>query len=203
MDNLNLVSYLIFFVTIIVSLIGIYSRGGFLNRGVLHPYSVVHQKKYYMIITSGFLHADMMHLMFNMLTFFFFAFQLETMIGSLNFFFLYFASLIISNISSIVKNKNNYAYRSVGASGAISGVLFSYIMLNPSARIAIIFFPIGIPAPIFGVLYLAYCWWAAKKSEDFINHEAHFWGALAGVIITIILIPDAIKYFLDYTRNMF
>jgi membrane associated rhomboid family serine protease len=203
MDNLNLASYLIFFVTILVSLVGIYSRGGFLNWGVLHPYSVVHHKKYYMIITSGFLHADMMHLMFNMLTFYFFAFQLETMIGSLNFFFLYFASLIISNISTIIKNKNNYTYRSVGASGAISGVLFSYILLNPSARIAIIFFPSGIPAPIFGVLYLAYCWWAAKKSEDFINHEAHFWGALAGVITTIFLIPDAIEFFLNSLKYMF
>lgn len=196
MENLNLASYLIFFVTIIVSLIGIYSRSSFADRGILHPYSVVHYKKYYMIITSGFLHADMMHLMFNMLTFYFFAFQLETMIGSINFFLLYFASLIISNISTIVKNKDNYAYRSVGASGAISGVLFSYILLNPSARIAIIFFPIGIPAPIFGVLYLAYCWWAAKKSEDFINHEAHFWGALAGIFLTIILVPDAIEIFL-------
>lgn len=196
MENLNLASLLIFFVTIIVSLIGIYSRSSFSERGILHPYSVVHYKKYYMIITSGFLHADMMHLMFNMLTFYFFAFQLETMIGSINFLLLYFASLVISNISTIIKNKDNYSYRSVGASGAISGVLFSYILLNPSARIAIIFFPIGIPAPIFGVLYLAYCWWAAKKSEDFINHEAHFWGALAGIFLTIILVPDAIDLFL-------
>ncbi len=195
MENLNLASFLIFFITIIISLVGIYSHGGFAEKGLLHPYSVVHHKKYYMIITSGFLHADMMHLMFNMLTFYFFAFQLETMIGTLNFFFLYFASLIISNISTIIKNKDNYYYRSVGASGAISGVLFSYIMLNPEARIGIIFFPIGIPAPIFGVFYLAYCWWAAKKSQDFINHEAHFWGALAGVIITIFLIPNVIEIF--------
>lgn len=197
METLNLASYIIFFATIVASLVGIYSRTGFGERGVLHPYSVVHHKKYYMIITSGFLHADMMHLMFNMLTFYFFAFQLELIIGSVNFFFLYFSSLIISNISTIIKNKNNYGYRSVGASGAISGVLFSYIMLNPGARIGIIFFPIGIPAPIFGVLYLAYCWWAAKKSQDFINHEAHFWGALAGVILTIILIPDVIEHFLN------
>lgn len=196
-DNMNLVSLLIFFVTIIVSLIGIYSRSGFGERGVLHPYSVVHYKKYYMIISSGFLHADMMHLMFNMLTFYFFAFQLEEMIGSINFFFLYFGSLILSNISTIVKNKDNYGYRSVGASGAISGVVFSYIMLKPTASIGILLFPMGIPAPIFGVLYLAYCWWAAKKSQDFINHEAHFWGALAGAVITIFLVPDAIGYFLN------
>ncbi|MFW5701608.1 MAG: rhomboid family intramembrane serine protease, partial [Bacteroidota bacterium] len=124
--------------------------------------------------------------------------KLEMVLGTIGFLILYFASLVLSDISTVVRQKDNPHYRSVGASGAISGVLFSFVLFAPYSKIMIFFIPIGIPAPIFAALYLAYCHFAAKRGDDFVNHDAHFWGALAGVIVTIILVPEVVPYFLDY-----
>lgn len=187
----------IFIGTILVSIYTLYFNRKLLDRLILHPWSVVRQKKYHLVITSSFVHADLMHLMFNMITFYYFAFYLEVIIGSLNFLILYFGAMIVSDISTIIKHRNDYDYRSLGASGAISGVLFSFIMFTPTTPLYILFIPIGIPAFVFGPLYLLYCWWASKKSMDYINHEAHLWGAVAGVIITAILEPKVIPYLIN------
>jgi len=181
--------------TIAISLYALYGKSNLMNLWVMHPWSMINRNRWYTIITSGFLHADMPHLMFNMLTFYFFAFKLEYIIGSWRFALIYFGSMILSDVTTIIKQRENYEYRSLGASGAISGVLFSYILFAPRERIGVFLLPIGIPAPIFGVLYLAYCYWASKRSYDNVNHEAHLWGALAGIIITVILIPPVIDYF--------
>ena len=132
-----------------------------------------------------------------MLTFYFFAFNLESITGTIDFLIIFFISLVLSNISTIIKHKNNPNYRAVGASGAISGVVFSAILFNPGAKMGIMFFPVPIPAPIFGLLYLAYCFFAARNSSDDINHDAHFYGALAGIIVTLILFPSVLPYFLN------
>jgi membrane associated rhomboid family serine protease len=136
-----------------------------------------------------------MHLAFNMLTFYFFAFQLEAELGSIKFFVLYIGSMVLADVTSIIKNYNDPEYRSLGASGAISGVLFSYILFKPNAQLGILFFPIPIPASIFALLYLAFCYFASKKQYDMVNHEAHFWGAVAGVILTTAMEPNAINIF--------
>ncbi|MGA2298668.1 MAG: rhomboid family intramembrane serine protease [FCB group bacterium] len=187
---------LIFVVTIGISLLCLYGKNNLYERLLLHPWSIAKKNTWYMFITSGFVHADIPHLMFNMLSFMFFAFTLEQIIGSLYFVIIYFISLILSNVSTVIKHRNDFGYRAVGASGAISGVLFSYILFEPTSKIMVFFIPIGIPAPIFALLYLAYCFFAAKKAADSINHEAHLWGALAGLILTIILIPDILPYFI-------
>jgi membrane associated rhomboid family serine protease len=190
------VAIITFLVTIGFSLYAMYRNHSLYERFILHPYSIIHQRKWYQLITSGFLHADMPHLIFNMLTFYFFAFRLETIIGSIRFFIIYFGCLILSDLSTVFKQKNNYGYRAVGASGAISGVLFSYILFDPTTRLYMFFVPIGIPAPIFAILYLAYCYYASRNSQDFINHEAHLWGAVAGILLTVIQIPAVVPYFL-------
>jgi membrane associated rhomboid family serine protease len=132
-----------------------------------------------------------------MFTFFAFAFNLEQMMGSWRFGLLYFLGLILSDIPTIFKYKDNFNYNSLGASGAISAVLFSFILYNPMSKIYIMFIPIGIPAVVFGGLYLIYCAYASKNSRDGINHDAHFFGALTGLIFTIIFVPGILQNFIS------
>lgn len=167
------------------------------GKFMLHPYSVYRKNKLYTLITSGMIHSDWMHLIFNMMTFFFFAFSLEAQIGSWRFGLIYFLSLILSDIPSVLKHKDDFWYNSLGASGAISGVLFSYILFYPLSKLYLFFIPIGIPAVLFGGLYLIYCVYASKQSRDNINHDAHFFGALTGIIITILIIPGIVPHFLS------
>src|SRR5690606_27542384 len=140
----------------------------------------------YTVLTSGIIHRDWMHLAFNMLTFFFFAFPLEALLASLSswghiqFLLIYVVSLILSDITTVIKEKNNYGYHSLGASGAISAVLIIYILFNPKTSLLLFFTPIPIPAVIDGPLFLAHGVWAASAARDSINHDPHFYGAWAG-----------------------
>jgi membrane associated rhomboid family serine protease len=131
-----------------------------------------------------------------MFTFFFFAFSLEGALGHWQFGFLYIASMVLSDLPTVAKHKNDYGYRSLGASGAISAVVFSYILFNPLDSMYLMFLPIPIPAIIFGVLYLVYCSYASKRGLGNINHDAHFFGALSGLMITIILKPGIAPEFI-------
>jgi len=188
---------IIFLLTIGISLYTLFRDQQLLYKLMLRPYSFWNEKQYYQIITSGFLHADLMHLLFNMFTFYFFAFYLESALGTLIFLIIYVASLILSSVSTIIKKKNDYSYASLGASGAISGVVFAYALINPTSSLYIMPIPFPIPAYIYGVLYLVWSYYASKKSHDMINHEAHFWGAITGIIIVIILVPSVIQNFIN------
>jgi len=188
------VACIIFAVTIAISLFAFYNDDLY-TRFILQPYRVSKGKYLYTLITSGFIHADWMHLLFNMMTFYFFAFNLEKTIGHWEFGLLYGLSLILSDIPTVVKHKNDFWYRSLGASGAISAVVFSAILFRPLDGMSLMFLPISIPAVLFGVLYLVYCSYASKKGIGNINHDAHFFGALSGVLITIILIPQVVPFF--------
>lgn len=190
------VAVTIFAITIVISLYTLYKNNKLYFDWILSPPKVYYEKKYYLLLTSGFLHADLMHLMFNMLTFYFFGFQLEQVIGSVNFLIIYIVSLLLSSIPTVIKEKNNYGYGSVGASGAISGILFASIMLMPTTGIMIFPLPIPLPAWVFGILYLLWSYFAAKRAQDNINHDAHFYGAITGVIMMIILIPGIISHFI-------
>jgi membrane associated rhomboid family serine protease len=132
-----------------------------------------------------------------MLSYYFFAFSLSEFVGGSKFLLIYLGSLIIANIPSLVKHKHEQDYRSIGASGAISGVIFSYILFSPMSKMMIYPVPVPLPAYIFAVLYLAWSYFAARQARDFVNHDAHFWGALAGVILTLILRPDSLSIFLS------
>lgn len=189
------VASIIFLFTIITSIYA-FNDATLYGKFMLHPYSVSRKHKLYTLITSGLIHADWMHLIFNMMTFYFFAFQLEAMIGSLRFGAVYFFALILSDIPSVLKHKDDMWYNSLGASGAISGVLFSFILFQPFSSMIIFPIPIPIWAIIFGPLYLVYCVYASKQSRDNINHDAHFFGALAGMIITVLVVPGTIPHFL-------
>ncbi|RYG10882.1 MAG: rhomboid family intramembrane serine protease [Chitinophagaceae bacterium] len=193
--NIAPVASIIFVFTIITSLYAFYDNSVY-GKFMLHPYSVSKGQNVYTLITSGLIHADWMHLFFNMFTFVAFAFTLERLMGSWQFGLLYFLGLVLSDIPTVFKHKDNFHYNSLGASGAISAVLFSYILFNPMSKIFIMFIPIGIPAVVFGILYLIYCAYASRNSRDHINHDAHFFGALTGLIFTIIFVPGIIQNFI-------
>jgi len=178
----------ILIITVLISLYGLFLNHHFLDECLLHPYSIFRKSKYYTLITSGFVHANMGHLIFNMITFFFFAFTLERVyIGTTSFVLLYLISMVLSDIPTIIKNRNNPSYYSLGASGAISAVLFCWIVYSPLSKISMMFIPIGIHAFIFGPLYLVYCTVASKQSFGNINHDAHFYGAITGIVFAFIL----------------
>jgi len=198
MQNLfqgNPVASLIFFATIIISLLGFQRDSILRDKFILHPWGLTRGQRIYSIVMHGFIHADYMHLAFNMITFYFFAFYLEARAGHLNFAVIYFGSLIISVLSTIYKHKNDFDYRSLGASGAVSGVILSAVIYEPASRIYLFFFPVGIPSPIFALLYIAYSYYASKKRYGNIAHEAHLWGAIAGIALTVLLYPTSIVEF--------
>ncbi|MCT1531134.1 rhomboid family intramembrane serine protease [Sphingobacterium daejeonense] len=196
------VASFIFALTIGLS-IYVFSKPELYGKWMLHPYTVYRDKsRWYLMLTSGLIHKDWMHLIFNMITFYYFGFGLEQIfveisgsMGHLLFALLYIVSLILSDIPTVIQQKNNYHYHSLGASGAISAVLFSYILFNPKMMLGI-FMIIPMPAYIFAFVYLAYCIWASKNSNDGINHDAHLFGALTGLVFTIIAYPWVIKHFI-------
>lgn len=173
------------------------------GKFMLHPYSVSRKKKIYTLLTSGLIHANWMHLIFNMFTFFFFAFKLEQTVGHWQFAVIYIVGMVLADLPSVSKHKNDFWYNSLGASGAIAAVLFSYILYYPMSTLMIFPLPIPIWACLFGVLYLIYCAYMAKNARDHINHDAHFYGAVAGVTITILLEPRIIPHFLSSLMSAF
>ena len=140
---------------------------------------------------SGFVHADLMHLIFNMMTFYFFAFPLERYMGTMPFIVLYFAGLLISHAGTYYNQRRNPEYACLGASGAISAVLFAAIVYFPEQSLIILPIPIPIPAPLFAVLYLAYTYYASKNPQGRINHDAHLGGAITGLLFVAVTEPRA------------
>ncbi|MHC0446309.1 rhomboid family intramembrane serine protease [Flavobacterium sp. 3-218] len=141
------------------------------------------------MLSSGFLHVDMMHLIFNMLTLYFFAPVVLGWLGNFSFILVYFGSLIFGSLLTMLFHKNDYSYRAVGASGAVTGVLYSAILLQPDMMLGI-FFVIPMPAYLFGILYLLYSIYGMKAKNDNIGHTAHFGGAIGGYLITLIKVPS-------------
>lgn len=170
------------------------------------PYYVRERKQYYRFLTSGFLHADYMHLFFNMLTLWFFGRTIEAAFviifgGKLHFILLYVLGLVLPDISTYFKYKDTYGYRSIGASGAVSAILFSAILLSPWSWIGVFFIPV--PAIVYGVLFLAYSVYMSKRGGDGINHDAHFWGAVLGIVYPLIFKPELGKLFLQQFLSFF
>ena len=190
----------IFIATIATSLIALYGSPKLLDKCLFRPYWLVRRKQYETLVTSGFVHADLMHLIFNLMTFYFFGFNLERAIGPVAFSVLYFAALLISHAGTYYKQRNNPQYASLGASGAISAVLFAAILYFPDQSLIIFPIPLPIPAPLFGVLYLAYTWYQSKNSQDRINHDAHLGGAMTGLLFVALTEPAVYGYFF---RNLF
>ncbi|MBK1440531.1 rhomboid family intramembrane serine protease [Parapedobacter sp. ISTM3] len=194
------VASIIFAFTIVTS-IYTFSNHQLFGRFMLHPYSISKGRKLYTLLTSGLIHRDWGHLLFNMLTFYFFGFPLEMLLASLStwghvqFAVIYILGLVLSDVGTVVKERNNPVYYSLGASGAICAILFSFILFDPKMMLGVFFF-IPMPAWIFGILFLGYCVWASRNARDSINHDAHFYGAVFGIILTILFYPGVIQHFI-------
>lgn len=144
------------------------------------------------MVTSGFLHGDMGHLFFNMFTLYMFAPVVISYFGSASFFLIYMASLIFGSLLTLLMHKNDYSYRAIGASGAVIGILYSAILINPSMNLYLFFIPIPIPAYVFGIGYLLYSIYGMKAKNDNIGHTAHFGGAIGGYLITLLKEPTMV-----------
>ncbi|WP_264559025.1 rhomboid family intramembrane serine protease [Flavobacterium sp. N2270] len=144
------------------------------------------------MLTSGFLHGDLMHLAFNMLTLYFFAPIVIDTFGNLNFLYVYFISLVAGSLLTMYFHKNEYYYRAVGASGAVTGIIYSSILLYPEMTLGL-FFIIPIPGYLFGIGYLLYSIYGMKAKNDNIGHTAHFGGAIGGYLFTLIKEPSLIE----------
>ena len=169
-----------------------------LERAVFRPYLIARGSGYWRLLTSGFVHADLAHLLFNLITFYSFAFTLERVIGTLRFISLYFCGLLVSGIGTCIKHRDEPNYASLGASGAILAVLFASIVYFPRSRLLILPIPIPIPAPLFAVLYLAWSYYSARNSKDRINHDAHIAGALTGIAFVALTDPQSFVALLRY-----
>lgn len=189
---------LLIIATIIISLTAWFIYPQYQIDGMLYPYQVVKNKKWYQLLSSGFLHADFMHLAFNMLTLYFFGPYLEQIMGPVGFVGLYLSSIVIANLPTVFKQKDNPKYASLGASGAVEAVIFAFILFSPLSKIYLFIIPIGVPAVLFGFLFIAYSMYASKKQLGNINHDAHIGGAVYGIVFTMIFYPESISIFLSH-----
>jgi len=178
---------------VVVSMLGLKAAPQLIERNLLRPYQVVRGKSICTLITHGFVHADFGHLLFNSLTLFFFGPKLEWDIGSSRFVLLYLIGLAVSGLGTVMKHRNDPAYASLGASGAILAVLFASIVYHPLDDIYL-YFAIRIPAVLYAFGFLAYTWWASKQNRDRINHDAHLDGALTGLIFVGVTDYDAWRH---------
>jgi membrane associated rhomboid family serine protease len=172
------------------------------RKWIMNPYKVSRENQYYRFITSGFIHADWMHLIFNMIALYSFGRNLEYYLMGLtgsNYLFyyliMYVMALIISEIPTYMKHRNNPGYNSLGASGAVSAVIFACVIMNPLSWLSFFFIPM--PAFIFGFAYLIYSYTASKRGIDGINHDAHFYGAVFGILFIGLLNPSSIPGFFE------
>ena len=187
MGNLSLVTIVIIAANVIISYKG-FEDYGFFERYKFNVGGIKRGEQIRMV-SSGFLHADMQHLLFNMLTLYFFADVVIADLGSFSFIIIYICSLILGSLLSLYFHKNEFHYSAVGASGAVTGVLYSAILLDPNMSLYMFFIPIPIPAYIFGIGYLLYSIYGMKNRVGNIGHDAHFGGAIGGYIVTLILAP--------------
>ncbi len=187
---MNLVLLIIIAITVITSFKG-FGDESFFRKYEFHIGSI-RAGEHIRMITSAFLHADIGHLFFNMLTLYFFAPVVIGHFDSLSFLIIYAGSLIAGSLFTLYFHKNDYYYRAIGASGAVTGVLYAAILLQPNMSLYLFFIPIPIPAYLFGIGYLLYSIYGMKAKNDNIGHTAHFGGAIGGYIITIAKAPNMV-----------
>ena len=179
----NLVVIAIIVINVLFSWKG-FEDNSFFRKYEFHIGSILSGEQWRMI-SSGFLHVDWLHLGFNMFALYSFGDVVVSYFGIFSFVLIYFSSLILGNLLTFYFNKNNYSYRAVGASGAVTGIIYSAILLFPYNNVYLFFIPIGIPAYIFGFIYLLYSIYGMKSQSDNIGHSAHIGGAIAGYILTL------------------
>ena len=163
-----------------------------LNRLILWPPAIDRRREYDRLLGHGFIHADGVHLAVNMLTLYSFGAVMEgfftARIGMVGYFVFYLSAIVVAILPSYTRHRHDSGYRSLGASGAVSAVLFSSVLLSPWSKL-LLFFIVPMPAIVFAVLYVGYSMWMEKRGGDNINHSAHLWGALYGVAFTLLIEP--------------
>ncbi|BDD03371.1 rhomboid family intramembrane serine protease [Aureibacter tunicatorum] len=188
-------TYAILIITVLVSFYA-FKRYDIVNRLLFRPYLIKQTGQYDRFLTSGFIHGDTVHLLFNMITFYFFGGTAEHIFkqffgeaGTIYFGLFYLLGIIVANIPTFIKEMNNPNYGALGASGAVSAVLFFTILFSPTSTIYVYFFPIK--AWLFGILYIAYTIYSSQNRRDNINHDAHLWGAVFGIIVGCLIDTSA------------
>jgi len=190
MENISL-TILLIVSNGIITLIG-FSNPSFYSKLLFHIGSIRHHNEYYRLFTSGFLHADWSHLLFNMFSLFYFCRVSESLLGSTSTALIYGGSLLAGNLITYLLQYNQDEYRAVGASGAVSGVIFSGILLMLNSQIGIMFFPIPMPAWVYALVYVGFSMYGMRFGRDNIGHEAHLGGALGGLLLTAVVLPEII-----------
>lgn len=194
-------------IIIVVSAISIYAfqKPDFLQKMLFHPYSIKHRNEWYRFISSALVHGSWLHLIFNMFTFYWFGEAVEGYVlkplygetlGGILFLLLFLVGVVIAHISTYIKYKDAAYYRSLGASGGVSAVVFCSIMFYPAQDLCL-YGIICIPGFILGPLYLIYSYYQGKRGEDNINHEAHLYGAIFGILFSILIEPAVLGHFVD------
>lgn len=202
------ITLIIIAATVLISIQGINNQD-FMYKWSFSPYDVKHHKVYYKFLSHMFVHADWTHLLFNMLSFYMFGSFFETelilkyglILGSAHFLVLYFLGGFIATFWPMIRNQDNSRCTSVGASGAVSSIIFAVILWMPTMKMGLIFLPIPIPAYIFGPLYLAFEFWAFKRGKSNIAHDAHIGGAIFGIVYVLIINIDKGKEFFSVIFN--
>lgn len=197
-----MITLFIIAVTAVISYLG-FQNPRVIDKLIFWPPAIRNGKEYYRFVSHGLIHADFQHLLFNMFTLYFFGRYFESFlasrVGAIGYLVFYAIAIVVAIIPSYYKNIDNRNYRSLGASGAVSAVLFAFILLNPWSLIFVFFIPC--PAIVYGVAYTAWTIWSAKKGNDNINHSAHLWGAAYGIIVTIAIDPGLIGKFFEKLLN--
>ena len=201
------VTLILIIITVAISLYA-WQNERLMHQWIFQPYAVQRDNSWYRFITSGFLHADMMHLFFNMFTLFFFGQAVEqtfmvifgAQTGILLYLLLYLGGIIISDIPTYFKHRNDPAYRALGASGGVASVVFSSILFYPTNDICL-YGLLCIPGFILGVLYVLYSYYSGKRMGDNINHDAHLYGAVYGFVLSLVLVPQALPSFFEQIAN--
>ncbi|MDH5823239.1 rhomboid family intramembrane serine protease [Luteimonas sp. RD2P54] len=195
----SIVTLAIIGVTVLVSWRA-FERPRLIERLLLWPPAIDRHRQYERLVTHGFVHADWMHLLFNMITLYFFGGAMEAFyaerIGSLGYLAFYLSAIVVAILPTYMRHQHDPAYRSLGASGAVSAVLFSFVLLEPWAPIYLFLIPIGIPAFVFALLYIGYSIWMDRRGSDNVNHSAHLWGAAYGMLFTVTMEPRVATTFL-------
>ncbi|MCK5823972.1 MAG: rhomboid family intramembrane serine protease [Ichthyobacteriaceae bacterium] len=189
---MNNIVFLLIAVNAIVTYQGL-NDNSFFGKYMLRVGSIIHNKEYVRLVSSGFLHGSWTHFIFNMFTLFFFGPEVLKVVGPTYFIIIYLGSLVLGNLISVYFNKKDPLYSAIGASGAVSGILFSAIILIPSMSLYIFPLPIAIPGWLFGIGYVLYSIYGMKNQVGNIGHSAHLGGGIAGILLTIILIPSVLS----------
>lgn len=189
-------TFLLIGVTVLVSWQA-FNNPRLLERLILWPPAIDRHRQYDRLVTHGFIHADGQHLLFNMITLFFFGRAIEPVfvgrIGIVGFLAFYLSAIVMAIVPTYFRHQHDAQYRSLGASGAVSAVLFSYILFAPWSLIFVFFLPV--PAILYAVAYVGYSIWMDRRGGDNINHSAHLWGAAYGVMFTLLMEPDVLGHF--------